>query len=112
MATAGCGEGVWLIRWSARRDQLPPCVPPQARKTEDDKYVEIKAQLRQDIRQLQEKVLGMIASNEGQPDMERLERHEFILDMEEHQRLQLEEEAQIDAVRLPHTRGRSCRGSW
>lgn len=76
-------------------------VMAQVRKAEDDKYVETKDQLRRDISELRDKVLAMISSNDGLPDIERLERHEFILDMEDHQRLQEEEDAQIQAVGMP-----------
>lgn len=40
----------------------------------------------------------MIASNDQLPDIEKLERQEFILDTEEHQRLQVEEDALIQQV--------------
>ena len=73
----------------------------QVHKDEDDKYVETKDQLRRDISELREKVLAMISSNDGLPDIEQLERHEFILDMEDHQRLQEEEDAQIQTVGIP-----------
>lgn len=41
----------------------------------------------------------MIVTNDQLPDIEKLERHEFILDTEEHQRLQAEEEQLIQEVR-------------
>ena len=40
----------------------------------------------------------MIAENEQLPDIEQLERHNFILDTEEHQRLQAEEDNLIQQV--------------
>ena len=40
----------------------------------------------------------MISTNEQAPDMERLGREEFILDMEEHDRLQAEEKELIQQV--------------
>ena len=73
---------------------------PQAHKAEDEKYAEIKAQLRQEIRQLREKVLSMMAANEGLPDIERLESHDFVLDTEEYQRLQAQQDSLIQQVVL------------
>ena len=40
----------------------------------------------------------MIAENEQLPEIEQLERHNFILDTEEHQRLQAEEDQLIQQV--------------
>ena len=62
---------------------------------EENKYAVIKAELRQEISKLREKVLNMIAINEQLPDIERLERQEFILDTEEHLRMQAEEDRLI-----------------
>ena len=42
----------------------------------------------------------MIIANEQAPDMERLGREEFILDMEEHDRLQAKEKELIEQVSL------------
>ena len=75
-------------------------VHTQAHRAEDEKYSEIKAQLRKEIGELRENVLSMIATNDHLPDIEKLGRHEFILDMEEHQRLQAEEEQLIQQVTL------------
>ena len=55
--------------------------------------------MREEIAGLREKVLTMIATNDQLPDIEKLERHEFILDTEEHHRLQAEEEQLIQEVR-------------
>ena len=60
----------------------------------------MKSGLRQEIGQLREKLLGMISANEQAPDMEKLGREEFILDMEEHDRLQAKEKELIEQVRL------------
>lgn len=57
-------------------------------------------ELRREISELREKLLGMISTNEQAPDMERLAREEFILDMEEHDRLQAEENKLIQQVKL------------
>ncbi len=72
---------------------------PQAHKIEDQKYAKLKAQLRQEINNLRERVLTMISDNTGLPDIERLERQEFILDTEDHQRILSEEEQLIEGVR-------------
>lgn len=71
----------------------------QACRTEDEKYSEIKAKLKQEIGALRSKVLDMIAANEELPDIERLGRQEFILDTEEYQRMLAEEEKLINNVR-------------
>lgn len=71
----------------------------QAHKVEDEKYAELKNQLRQEINNLRERVLTMIADNAGLPDIEKLERQEFILDTEDHQRILSEEEQLIEGVR-------------
>ena len=42
----------------------------------------------------------MIGTNEKAPDMEKLGREEFILDMEEHDRLQAEENELIQRVSI------------
>ncbi len=41
----------------------------------------------------------MISNNAELPDIEKLERHEFILDTEDHQRILSEEEQLIEGVR-------------
>ncbi len=64
----------------------------------DEQYAETKSKLRREIGVLREKVLSLIAANEALPDIERLERQEFILDMEEHQRLQAEDQQLIKQV--------------
>lgn len=71
----------------------------QAHKIEDEKYAAVKAKFRQEISQLREKVLNMIATNEQLPDIEQLERQEFILDTEEHLQIQAEEDQLILQVR-------------
>lgn len=54
----------------------------QAHDEEDQKYKEAKHNLRNDIGKLRRNVLEMIETNEGVPDLERLERHEFNMDLE------------------------------
>ena len=70
----------------------------QVHKAEDEKYADCKSELRREIGQLRGRLLEMIDSNEGAPDLERLDREEFILDMEQHDRLQAEEDQQIQQV--------------
>eukprot|EP00731_Ephydatia_muelleri_P020647 Em0013g374a len=71
----------------------------ETRQAEDGKYSEAKSKLRQELSSLREKVMAMIAANELLPAIEQLERREFILDTEEHKRLQAEEDAYIQEVR-------------
>ena len=71
---------------------------PQTSTTDDDQYSEIKAELRHELQLLRSKVLGMIKANEELPDIEKLDRQEFILDTEEHHRLLQEEQEAIDQV--------------
>ena len=61
----------------------------------------MKSELRQEIGQLREKLLAMISANEQAADLEKLDREEFILDMEEHDRLQAEKEELIRQVSFP-----------
>lgn len=68
-------------------------------KIEDEEYAAVKATLRQEINQLQKKVLDMIATNERLPEIEQLERQEFILDTEEHLQVQAEEDQLILQVK-------------
>lgn len=71
----------------------------QMHRAEDEKYFEIKSDLRQEISSLRNKVLDMISTNEELPDIEKLARQEFILDTEEHQRMLAEEDKLIMKVR-------------
>ncbi|CAI8036584.1 Cilia- and flagella-associated protein 43 [Geodia barretti] len=74
-------------------------VEEKVHKAEDEKYADCKSELRREIGQLRGRLLEMIDSNEGAPDLERLDREEFILDMEQHDRLQAEEDQQIQQVK-------------
>ena len=67
---------------------------------EDEKYSDLKSELRREIGGLRERLLEMMGSNEEAPELERLGREEFILDMEEQERLQREEDEQIRLVSL------------
>ena len=59
----------------------------------------MKDELRQELLSLREKVLNMIAKNEALPDIEKLERHEFILNTEEYDKMVSEEENILHEVR-------------
>ena len=59
----------------------------------------MKDELRQELLSLREKVLKMIAENEALPDIEKLERHEFILNTEEYDKMVSEEENILHEVR-------------
>ena len=72
----------------------------QVHKAEDEKYADCKSELRREIGQLRGRLLDMIGSNEEAPDLEKLGREEFILDMEQHDRLQAEEDQQIQHVSI------------
>ena len=72
----------------------------QTDQVEEEKYSEGKAKLRQELFSLREKVMTLITTNEQLPAIEQLERREFILDTEEHKRLQAEEDAFIQKVWL------------
>ena len=70
----------------------------QAQREEAKKFTEIKWKLRKDIMELRSTVLGMVETNNQAPDIEKLERHEFNLDVEHRQRLVLEGEEKIKQV--------------
>ena len=87
--------GVWCIMWFCYiRTYLQ-----QVKQSEGDEHAELKAELRQDLQELRSKVLAMIEANEGREEIEKLGRHEFILDTEEHQRLLAAEEEVLQKVR-------------
>ena len=62
-------------------------VTAQARREEDKQHAESKKELRKQLQQLKEKIMGLIEENASLPDLEKLERYEFNLDEEERQRL-------------------------
>ena len=59
----------------------------QARREEDKQHAESKKELRKQLQQLKEQIMGLIEENTSLPDLEKLERYEFNLDEEERQRL-------------------------
>eukprot|EP00118_Oscarella_pearsei_P015536 m.140476 g.140476 ORF g.140476 m.140476 type:complete len:1641 (+) comp38310_c0_seq5:24-4946(+) len=71
----------------------------EARRLEDEKYGELKAEIRESIAHLRENVLKKIQSNSEVPEIERLERQEFNLDTEEQHRLVAFSRKQIDKVK-------------
>lgn len=78
---------VWIITFSLK-----------AQREEDKKFADIKRKLRKDISELRNTVLQMIDVNSQLPDIEKLERHEFNMDVEERLKLIAEGEEKIKEV--------------
>ena len=70
----------------------------QAHHEEDLKYKDVKVELKSDIDKLRTQVLDMIKVNATLPDIERLDRFEFNLDLDERAKLLGIREEQIQAV--------------
>nr|XP_034327595.1 cilia- and flagella-associated protein 43 isoform X6 [Crassostrea gigas] len=68
-------------------------------KEEDNEYASVKTDLRVQIRDMRRTIQGMLKQNETLPDIEKLGRHEFDLDIEEQNRLQAEADAEVTRVR-------------
>ncbi|XP_078310806.1 cilia- and flagella-associated protein 43-like isoform X4 [Crassostrea virginica] len=68
-------------------------------KEEDNEYASVKQDLRVQIRDMRRTIQGMLKQNEDLPDIEKLGRHEFDLDIEEQNRLQAEADAEVNRVR-------------
>lgn len=68
-------------------------------KAEDSQYAEVKKDLRVQIRDMRRTVQEMLKQNETLPDIEKLGRHEFDLDIEEQNRLQSEADSEVQRVR-------------
>ncbi|XP_026210810.1 cilia- and flagella-associated protein 43 isoform X2 [Anabas testudineus] len=67
---------------------------------EDNKqYSETKRNLRKTIKQLRDTIQEMMRENENLPEIERLEQHEFNLDVEEQKRLEAMVEKEVTRVR-------------
>ncbi len=64
------------------------------------KYKENKSKLRQDIASLRKQVLDMIDVNGRLPDIEKLDRHEFNMDLEERMKLLNVREEKLKEVML------------
>ncbi|KAL5017485.1 hypothetical protein ScPMuIL_007074 [Solemya velum] len=71
----------------------------EAHKEEDKQYTDLKKDLRVQIRDMRRTIQDMMRKNENLPEIEKLGRHEFDLDIEEQNRLQAESEAEIQRVR-------------
>ncbi|XP_062576681.1 cilia- and flagella-associated protein 43-like isoform X2 [Saccostrea cucullata] len=68
-------------------------------KEEDNEFASVKQDLRVQIRDMRRTIQGMLKQNETLPDIEKLGRHEFDLDIEEQNRLQAEADAEVNRVR-------------
>lgn len=70
-----------------------------ARRQENQHYADVKKDIRSQIRDIRRTIQQMMTQNKDLPDIEKLGRHEFDLDLEEQNRLQAEGEAEIKKVR-------------
>ena len=70
----------------------------QTQREEAKKFAEIKRKLRQEIQDLRQTVLQMMNDNQQAPEIERLDRHEYNLDVDQRQKLVLEGEEKIKQV--------------
>ncbi|GFO10121.1 cilia- and flagella-associated protein 43-like isoform x2 [Plakobranchus ocellatus] len=70
-----------------------------ALRQENQQYSSVKHDLRTQIRDIRKTIQEMMAQNRDLPDIEKLGRHEFDLDLEEQNRLQAEGDAEIQRVR-------------
>ncbi|KAK3096042.1 hypothetical protein FSP39_022384 [Pinctada imbricata] len=71
----------------------------EAVKEEDAQYSSMKKDLRVQIRDMRRTIQTMMKQNEVLPDIEKLGRHEFDLDIEEQNRLQAEADSEVARVR-------------
>ena len=74
------------------------CIHFQTQREEAKKFAEIKRKLRQEIHELRQTVLQMMYDNQQTPEIERLDRHEYNLDVDQRQKLVLEGEEKIKQV--------------
>ncbi|KAK3771256.1 hypothetical protein RRG08_024335 [Elysia crispata] len=70
-----------------------------ALRQENQQYSSVKHDLRTQIRDIRKSIQEMMAQNQDLPEIEKLSRHEFDLDLEEQNRLQAEGDAEIHRVR-------------
>ncbi|XP_034537901.1 cilia- and flagella-associated protein 43 isoform X3 [Notolabrus celidotus] len=70
-----------------------------ALKEENEQYSEAKKSMRKTIKELRDTIQDMIRENETLPDIERLELHEFNLDIEEQKRLEAMVQQEVIKVR-------------
>ncbi|XP_022540288.2 cilia- and flagella-associated protein 43 isoform X1 [Astyanax mexicanus] len=68
-------------------------------KEESQQFAGNRESIRNGLKELRETIQAMMQENESLPDMEKLELHEFNLDVEEQKRLQAEGEQEVDRVR-------------
>lgn len=71
----------------------------EALREEEKQYADTKKNLRQQIRDIRKTIQSMMKNNEELPDLEKLSRHEFDLDVDEQVRLQAEGDAEVEKVR-------------
>ncbi|XP_043568822.1 cilia- and flagella-associated protein 43 isoform X2 [Chiloscyllium plagiosum] len=71
----------------------------EAVEKDNRKHAEAKAKLKQGIRKLRATIKRMMLENENVPEIERLEHHEFNLDLKEQKRLHSEGEEKVAKVR-------------
>jgi len=71
----------------------------ETQREEAKKFAEIKRKLRHEIKELRDTVLQMMSDNQQAPEIERLDRHEYNLDVDQRQKLVLEGEEKIKQVR-------------
>ena len=64
------------------------------------KYTNIKNTLRKDIGMLRNEVLSLMKANKKVPDIEKLERQEFDMDLEEKQKMVAEKLESLKGVRF------------
>lgn len=64
------------------------------------KYTNIKNSLRKDIGMLRNEVLSLMEANKRVPDIEKLERQEFDMDLEEKQKMIAEKLEKLKGVRF------------
>ena len=64
------------------------------------KYTNIKNTLRKDIGMLRNEVLSLMKANKKVPDIEKLERQEFDMDLEEKQKMVAEKLEKLKGVRF------------
>ena len=64
------------------------------------KYTNIKNTLRKDIDMLRNEVLSLMEANKKVPDIEKLERQEFDMDLEEKQKMVAEKLEKLKGVRF------------
>ena len=70
----------------------------QTQREEAKKFAEIRRKLRQEIQELRHTVLQMMDDNQQAPEIERLDRYEYNLDVDQRQKLILEGEEKIKQV--------------